>query len=666
MAERVEEPEAEVEASRDQAGPAAVALALGRASRGAGGKAFDADAMAFLRDQRRLINLQTEHLHEQRDLTLAHLRVRRWKDRMSLALQALGVLVGTAFVIGLCVMALRAYGDHAVVIEAFAAPPAFAQRGVSGQAVAADVMDKLAAVRAVARAHSFSSTDRVESRGADEVKIEIPETGISLSEAWRLMRDWLGSERKVTGDLRDLGDGRIALSARIEGGEGGEAFSLAGAPAELDRLEQQAAERLYAATDPVNYVIYLGAMGRKTEALAAAARFAGVARNPVDRADAFSIWGTTSEDPVLHVRLSAIALRIDPKAMAAHFEMAAAQRELGHPEAVLVQARAILALQDADQPRQHRGAGVQEMRAFGRRMVDLMAGDFADAARQEAAYSAGQDTVGQLTTTAGDVGRRHDPHEAAAMISEAQSSGTPSPYVLLKASYDTDAAREAWSAALMDARALDASAKAAYAASHDPDEQAGLLVARQRQYAWRLAEAEAHAGDVADAVALVGSTPADCYDCLRARGEVAALAGDTAGAGRWFAEAVRQAPSLPFAHVDWGRMLLARGDVAAAIRQLQLAHAKGPRFADPLEIWGEALMRGRDYAGAAGKFAEAATDAPAWGKARLMQGEALLLAGRHAEARAQFEAADGLDLSAPDRAALKVFLARTASGPLHG
>ncbi len=77
-------------------------------------------------------------------------------------------------------------------------------------------------------------------------------------------------------------------------------------------------------------------------------------------------------------------------------------------------------------------------------------------------------------------------------------------------------------------------------------------------------------------------------------------------------------------------------------------------------------MRGRDYAGAAGKFAEAATDAPAWGKARLMQGEALLLAGRHAEARAQFEAADGLDLSAPDRAALKVFLARTASGPLHG
>jgi hypothetical protein len=43
-----------------------------------------------------------------------------------------------------------------------------------------------------------------------------------------------------------------------------------------------------------------------------------------------------------------------------------------------------------------------------------------------------------------------------------------------------------------------------------------------------------------------------------------------------------------------------------------------------------------------------------------------MLAGRYREARAQFETANGMDLSAPDRAALKVLLARTASGPLHG
>ncbi len=43
-----------------------------------------------------------------------------------------------------------------------------------------------------------------------------------------------------------------------------------------------------------------------------------------------------------------------------------------------------------------------------------------------------------------------------------------------------------------------------------------------------------------------------------------------------------------------------------------------------------------------------------------------MLAGRYGEARRQFETAGGLDLSRPDRAALQVLLARTASGPLHG
>jgi hypothetical protein len=47
-------------------------------------------------------------------------------------------------------------------------------------------------------------------------------------------------------------------------------------------------------------------------------------------------------------------------------------------------------------------------------------------------------------------------------------------------------------------------------------------------------------------------------------------------------------------------------------------------------------------------------------------GEALMLSGRYAEARAQYEAANGMDLSRADRAALNVLLARTAGGPLHG
>ncbi len=43
-----------------------------------------------------------------------------------------------------------------------------------------------------------------------------------------------------------------------------------------------------------------------------------------------------------------------------------------------------------------------------------------------------------------------------------------------------------------------------------------------------------------------------------------------------------------------------------------------------------------------------------------------MLSGRYRDGRAQFEEAKGMDLSKPDRAALDVLLARTASGALHG
>src|SRR5580692_4789550 len=98
--------------------PAAVSIALDRRT-SPGATAVDAEAAAFLRDQRHLINLQAEHLHEQRELQLAHLRVRRWKDRMSLSLQGLAVLAGAVIVIGFVAMAWHAHEDHGLQIDAF-------------------------------------------------------------------------------------------------------------------------------------------------------------------------------------------------------------------------------------------------------------------------------------------------------------------------------------------------------------------------------------------------------------------------------------------------------------------------------------------------------------------------------------------------------------------
>ncbi|HEX4096344.1 MAG TPA: hypothetical protein VHX64_06420, partial [Caulobacteraceae bacterium] len=123
MAEHGEDPNAESgtsASSAPDASPAAVALALGRTSKG--GKALDAEATAFLRDQRRLINLQTEHLHEQRELQTSLLRLGRWKGRVTLGLQGLTGLVGLAIAAAVAVMAWQAHEAHGLTIAPFSVP----------------------------------------------------------------------------------------------------------------------------------------------------------------------------------------------------------------------------------------------------------------------------------------------------------------------------------------------------------------------------------------------------------------------------------------------------------------------------------------------------------------------------------------------------------------
>jgi tetratricopeptide (TPR) repeat protein len=101
----------------------------------------------------------------------------------------------------------------------------------------------------------------------------------------------------------------------------------------------------------------------------------------------------------------------------------------------------------------------------------------------------------------------------------------------------------------------------------------------------------AHAGDVVGAEALAFTMPLDCYLCLRVRGQISAIKRDWPAAERWYSEAVRQAPSLPFAFLEWGEILLAKGDIEGAIANFDSAHKKTPHFADALKGWGDALAR---------------------------------------------------------------------------
>ena len=274
MAERLEEPEAATEQALDQASPAAVALALGRTIEGRQGPRRRGDRLPA-RSRRRLIDLQTEHLHEQRELQTSRLRWGRFSDRMKAAIQVMTALVGLAVVAAVGAMAWRAHEDHGLRIEAFSVPPDLAQTGLTGQVVASQLLDQLAELQAKTVTGRPASTYANDWGG--DIKVEIPETGVSIGELNRYLREWLGGETRITGEVVRTAAG-LAVTARA-GADPGATFQ--GAETDIDKLTQQAAEAIYAQTQPYRYAVYLASSGRQAEALAAFAGWrAGARRGP--------------------------------------------------------------------------------------------------------------------------------------------------------------------------------------------------------------------------------------------------------------------------------------------------------------------------------------------------------------------------------------------------
>ena len=621
------------------------AMAIGIRKGRAGAKA-DAVFDSFLRDQQRLINLQTEHLHEQRQVVLSRLKLGRWNDRVGLALRLLTVLVGVAFAGAVAVMAWQAHGDHGVSIAAFSAPPDVAQRGMTGQVVASQLLDGLATLQrktVTARPASTYANDW----GAD-IKVEIPETGVSIGELNRYLREWLGSETRVTGEVVRTPTG-IAVTARAGDAPG---LRFEGAEADLDRLVGQAAEAVYAETQPYRYAVWRASEGATDQAMAA---YAQLARNgaPEDRAWAYAGWATLLQqkgDSRGAEQKAARAIALDPLIMPAYPIRGTVLIYLGRTEEMVGLVRAQLRAVESG-----RAAGIAP-EAMGPERAYLRdallqkygGGDYARAyeAERRMGESLNYEGAGGYSyrlSAANDLVSLHEPSRAL---------------------------QEAGNSKVRDAGGRAVNSLDLLVAVELQDWPAVLrLTEGDREQADQSARARAKAllglGRIAQAEAVVAAMPDDCTDCLELRGDLAATRGDRRGVDAAYGAATRRG-EIPLRDLDWGRALLRLGDTDAAIDKLKRAHQLGPRFADPLELWGEALILKQDFPGAADKFAKADKQAPRWGRNHLMWGEALMLSGRYAEARRHYENANSLDLSKPAGAALNVLLARTAKGPLNG
>jgi len=610
------------------------------------GAASREKADAFLDAQTAVANLQREHLHEQRALLVSHLKWRRFDDWMRSGWQAMLFLVGLVVIVAIATALWDASRANGLVVDAFTAPADFERRGMGGDVIAGDITDRLAAIREVANAHSYSNTNDVSRNRADDIKVEIPDTGISLAEAWRYLRRWLGHERHLTGSLREAPDGKIVLTASTDGGA---TFSATGTPAGLPDLEQVIAENVFGEFDPVNRVNYLAAIGRHHDAYEAAARFASVAETPILHADSYGLWSYTTAEVTGDIRLAyqrtQIGIGIDPDLAVVHMMAMRFAGILGHDEDELRDSRTVLTLRNEDQtPAHQQGAGFAAMKLQSKSVAAFLTGDFANAVDLSCAQSCGEPFLSEAAMAA----RLHDISRARALVLKAIAAGGSESGTLADARADIDIADADWMSAVADeseARKERMSPQGEISARY-------FAAAEATSSTPVIAEADAHAGRFAAAHAEIDKTPGDCVACATARGDIDALQNNPAGAAWWFARAISDGPSIPFAYADWGAMLLHRGDYDGAIAKFRIANRKAPHFADPIEMWGEALIEENRSDLALAKFEEADAYAPNWGRLHLEWGKALFYAGRKDDAQKQFAIATHLDLSAADKAAL--------------
>lgn len=592
--------------------------------------------------QIRLADLQIENLEKQDEYELSHLRWRRFNDQLTGAFRIILVVLGLAVLAGLAALLWNASEADGLIVDSFSAPADFAARGIGGDVLANDLINRLSEVRKVTLAHSISNTSDVSLNGND-IRVDVPDTGISLGEVWRLLRRWLGHEKHLTGSLRELPDRKIALHAAFADGT---RLDVSGPAGDLDKLEQDLAEQVFTHFDPSNVVLYLWATGRPQEALKQAERDALSVTGRERQADSYSLWSDLTRsiagDIPLSIQRIRISLALDPKIAAAHNEYAAEAHLLGHTELELAERRATITQRDSDQPKPLQGPGYVLIHNLATYRVATLLGDFAAA---EAAECGATCLPNNLSAGALYAARRHDVATARALLVSARASGQADP---------DESADAAYYIAMSEADGA-AAVRAARAHAHKPGQAGGeayAAVVDRVETKPMVAIALALAGDAAGARKIADVTPVDCYPCQIARASAAVAAKDWARADFWFARAAQAAPSIPYAYTEWGRMLLRKGDLYGAIAKFETAHQKGPHFADPLEMWGEALIA-KDRSGLAlAKFEEANKYAPNWGRLHLKWGEALLWSGDNAGAQKQFARARRLDLAPFERSEL--------------
>jgi len=638
---------------------AAEALALGAASRVKADRFLD-EQTKVAEAQVVLLHLQAQDLRREDKLRHWSLRVHHVSDVLKLSFELALAAIFSAVVLVIAGAVWSAAHEDGLVIEAFSVPPDLANSGLTGQAVAAKLQDKLSAMQAATG--SARPAESYSNNWGNDIKVEIPDTGVSIGEMYRYLVDRFGHQTHITGEIYHSKDG-IAVTARSGGDSGA---TVSGAEADIDALMQQAAEKVYARTQPYRYAVYAvetqNTNGGREKARA-------ILEGLVESGSLSErVWGHAglaalayTMDPRLALIEQQKSLALDPSFALAWGNNASDDALLGHDEKEIDDIKPAIALLEAGKSEMNERAA-RIVLPVDKAILEDAIGDFGASLQDSEEAQTLPDFYGNVEelrelsiVTLAQLHRTGEMRRAWRDLPPADRGSTIGGQLdMVAGRLNAKTAADYWSG---DWSAVVAEYPAAERTERQfttvPGYSALFVDVSLKSQIWPYAaRALAETGDPKAAHALIDRTPLDCYVCLRNRADIDAVEKNWRGADYWFARAVQAGPSVPMGYYDWGRALLMKGDTDGAIAKFQIANQKGPHFADPLEMWGEALVAHNRSDLALAKFEEADKYAPHWGRLHLKWGEALHWSGDKDGAKKQFAVASGLDLSPAEKSEL--------------
>jgi tetratricopeptide (TPR) repeat protein len=554
---------------------------------------------AFLDEQTELVKAQRKSVEAEHRFFEEEWGPRLLGIRLRIAFQVFIALVATVIGIGVAVMLHDAFTSRSVVLEPFDAPPGLAARGLTGKVVASGVLDELNKLQSATRT-SAAKRD-LSNAWAGEVKLAVPETGISFSEMSRLLKARFGHDLHIDGDLVETEAGGLALTVR---GDGVPPRTFSGASGELARLTIAAAEYVYSQSEPAPWAYYLQNTQRNAEAITFC-RAAFASASKADRPYLLNVWANAMQasggDVNESLGLYRAALILKPDYWVAYNNIINSLWILGDEEGAW---RAGEELRKAAGGRPGLAPELQYQN-WDTLTWNLLPWLAALAADVDSTTGAGSATTSSGISMGDVEARLHDSAAAELALATARGDADDPAFIAVPHFVRGLLAMEAndvvQAAAEMELFAT------AYA---DPNVSTGYP-----GYACWVAPAEEMAGhsDKADAVLKATGNFVDCY---RFRGDILEHRGDWAAAQKAYAGAVALAPDLPAGYYSWGVALARHGDLDGAVIKLKDANRKGPHWADPLKAWGDLLAKQGHTKEALAKYDAALKYAPNWKQLR--------------------------------------------------